>query len=107
MAKTIKTPNEMSFLDHLEELRWHLIRSTLAIVIIGGVAFLMKGFIFDTVIFGPMMPDFPTYHVFCDFSKLLGFSEAFCNTEPNLRYRVGKCPNNSLHTSGLPFGQVL
>jgi len=82
MAKQIKTPNEMSFLDHLEELRWHLIRSTLAIVIIGSVAFLMKGFIFDTVIFGPMMPDFPTYDVFCHFSKLLGFSEAFCHTEP-------------------------
>ncbi len=82
MAQKIKTPNEMSFLDHLEELRWHLIRSTLAIIIIGGLAFLMKGFIFDTVLFGPMMPDFPTYHVFCDFSKLLGFSESFCNTEP-------------------------
>ena len=73
MAKKIKTPNEMSFLDHLEELRWHLIRSTLAIVIIGGVAFLMKGFIFDTIIFGPMMPDFPTYHVFCDFANNVGF----------------------------------
>ncbi|MCM4165254.1 MULTISPECIES: twin-arginine translocase subunit TatC [unclassified Arenibacter] len=82
MAKKIKSPNEMSFLDHLEELRWHLIRSVLAIVIIGGGAFLMKSFIFDVVIFGPMMPDFPTYHVFCDFSKMLGFSEAFCNTEP-------------------------
>tara|TARA_R110000868_G_scaffold21614_15_gene89642 strand:- start:5740 stop:6570 length:831 start_codon:yes stop_codon:yes gene_type:complete len=82
MAKTTKTPDEMSFLDHLEELRGHLIRSTLAVVIIGGIAFLMKSFIFDTVIFGPMMPNFPTYHVFCDFSKMLGFSESFCNTQP-------------------------
>ena len=54
MAKqNTKTPDEMSFLDHLEELRWHLIRSTIAVVIIGSVAFLMKSFIFDTVIFGP------------------------------------------------------
>lgn len=72
----------MSFLDHLEELRWHVIRSTLAIVIIASVAFLMKDFIFGTIIFGPMMPHFPTYEVFCNLSKMLGFSEAFCSTEP-------------------------
>lgn len=82
MAKNKKTPNEMSFLDHLEELRWHVIRSTLAIVIIASVAFLMKDFIFGTIIFGPMMPHFPTYEVFCNLSKMLGFSEAFCSTEP-------------------------
>jgi sec-independent protein translocase protein TatC len=76
--KTIKPPNEMSFLDHLEELRWHLIRSTLAIVIIGCVAFLMKDFIFDTVIFGPKKMDFPTYRVFCHIATFLGFESAFC-----------------------------
>lgn len=80
-----KNPNEMSFLDHLEELRWHLIRSTLAIVIVGVVAFLMKDFIFDTVIFGPKKPDFPTYGIFCKLSQWLGFSEAFCTTEPLFR----------------------
>ena len=54
MAKTArKSQDEMSFLDHLEELRWHLIRSTLAIVIIASIALLMKEFIFDTILFGP------------------------------------------------------
>ncbi len=85
MEKARKDPNEMSFLDHLEELRWHLIRSTLAVVIIGFVAFLMKDFIFDTIIFGPKKPDFPTYGLFCKLSKMIGFSEAFCNTEPLFR----------------------
>lgn len=85
MARKTKDPNEMSFLDHLEELRWHLIRSTLAVVIVGFVAFLMKDFIFDTVIFGPKKPDFPTYGVFCKLSKMLGFSEAFCSNEPLFR----------------------
>ena len=41
------TKDEMSFLDHLEELRWHLIRSVLAILIIATVAFLFKDFIFE------------------------------------------------------------
>lgn len=85
MAKLAKDPNEMSFLDHLEELRWHLIRSTLAVVIIGFVAFLMKDFIFDTIIFGPKKPDFPTYGLFCKLSRMLGFSEAFCGDEPLFR----------------------
>src|SRR5690606_10719159 len=82
MAKKKKTPNEMSFLDHLEELRWHLIRSTMAVVIIGTVAFLMKDFIFG-IIFGPMMPDFLTYEIFCKLSHTLGLSETFCNAEPS------------------------
>jgi len=85
MAVSAKDHNEMSFLDHLEELRWHLIRSTLAVVLVGIVAFLMKDFIFDTVIFGPKKPDFPTYGVFCKLSQWLGFNEAFCTTEPLFR----------------------
>ena len=42
----MKDPNQMSFLDHLEELRWHLIRSVVSIIIIGSLAFLFKDFIF-------------------------------------------------------------
>lgn len=76
--KNKKSPDEMSFLDHLEELRWHLIRSTFAVVIIGSVAFLMKGFVFDTVIFGPSKMSFPTYRLFCDIATYLGFDSAFC-----------------------------
>ncbi|MGB5822358.1 MAG: twin-arginine translocase subunit TatC [Saonia sp.] len=76
-----KEANEMSFLDHLEELRWHLIRSTLAIVIIGSGAFLMRGFVFDTVIFGPSNMSFPTYRFFCDIATSIGFNSAFCADE--------------------------
>ncbi len=78
MAKRTKDPNEMSFLDHLEELRWHLIRSTLAIVIIGVGAFLMREFIFDTVIFGPARMNFPTYRFFCKAATYIGLDSAFC-----------------------------
>ena len=76
MAK--KDINEMSFLDHLEDLRWHLIRSTLAVVIAASIAFLAKGFIFDTLIFGPTKPDFFTYDFLCKVSQLLGFN-SFCD----------------------------
>jgi len=78
MASVKKSPNEMSFLDHLEELRWHLIRATLAIVLFGSIAFFMRGFVFDTVIFGPKKMDFPTYTLFCDIATYFGFDSDFC-----------------------------
>ena len=80
--KQKKDVNEMSFLDHLEELRWHLIRATAVVVILGFAAFLMKDFIFNTLLFGPKQPDFPTYRFFCFLSQKLGFEGAFCSTEP-------------------------
>ena len=64
---------EMSFLGHLEILRWHLVRAFAAIFIFTIVAFLSKSFIFDTIIFGPKDPDFFTYRMLCQLSTLLGF----------------------------------
>ena len=76
-----KPHNEMSFLDHLEELRWHLIRSVLAIVIIACGAMLMSDFIFNTVLFGPKSMDFPTYKFFCEISTFIGIDSDFCADE--------------------------
>jgi sec-independent protein translocase protein TatC len=76
MAKT--NINEMSFLDHLEDLRWHLIRATLAIFIAGIVAFLFKGFIFDTIIFGPKNMSFPTYKLLCQAATFINVDTSFC-----------------------------
>lgn len=77
MAK--KQVNEMSFLDHLEDLRWHLVRSTVAILIAGIVAFCFPSFLFDVVIFGPTEMSFPTYQWLCEMSKLIGITDTtFC-----------------------------
>ena len=56
---------EMSFLDHLEELRWHLIRSALAILGFSIFAFLAKDFVWNEIIFGPTRADFWTYQKLC------------------------------------------
>jgi sec-independent protein translocase protein TatC len=78
MAKVEKTADEMSFLDHLEELRWHLIRASLAVVIAGTAAFLAKGFIFDTLLFGPTSANFFTYDILCRLSTFVGLEGGFC-----------------------------
>ena len=72
--------NNMSFLDHLGELRWHLVRSSIAIVIFAVVAFISKSLVFDTIIFAPKSPDFPTYRFFCWMSGFIG-GEVFCFDE--------------------------
>ena len=77
----------MSFLEHLEELRWHLIRSSLAIVIVGTAAFIAKDFIFDTLIFGPKKSDFFTYELFCTI-KNDGQGTSFCLQELPFRIKV-------------------
>lgn len=78
--------NEMSFLEHLEALRWHLIRASLAVVILGFGAFIAKDFIFDTLIFGPKKADFFTYELFCNISKMMGQGTSFCIEE--LPFRI-------------------
>jgi len=77
--------NEMSFLDHLEELRWHLIRAVLAIVIAGGIAFMLKSFIFDVLLFGPSRGDFFSYDMLCRISTYVGIDGGFCFEEMPFR----------------------
>lgn len=76
--KKQKDPANMSFLDHLEDLRWHLVRSVLGILIAATLAFIFKQFIFDVIIFGPKRIDFYTYRVLCDIASFLDFEQSFC-----------------------------
>ncbi len=71
----------MSFLEHLEVLRWHLVRSTAAILFFAILCFIGKGILFDVIIFGPKDPNFVTYRLFCEFSRSLGITELFCMDE--------------------------
>ncbi len=67
----------MTFLDHLEELRWHLIRAFASIFVFTVVAFLSKTILFHDIILAPSRSDFWTYRMFCEFGKLVG-SDALC-----------------------------
>ena len=62
---------EMSFLDHLEELRWHIIRSLAAILVFSVLAFLSKKIIFHGIILAPSRPDFWTYRMLCKLGDII------------------------------------
>jgi len=61
----------MSFLDHLEALRFHLLRSVAAILVFSVIAFLAKSIVFGMIILGPSKVDFFTYRVLCDVANWL------------------------------------
>ena len=79
MAKTPQ--DEMSFLDHLEDLRWHLIRATLSIVVVATLAYVFSRQIFDHIIFAPKSMDFFTYKYLCKSANFIGVETTFCAEE--------------------------
>ncbi len=56
----------MSFFEHIEELRWHIIRALVSVLVVSVVVFIMKNFVFHYVILGPTTQNFITYKVFCN-----------------------------------------
>ncbi len=68
----------MSFLDHLEVLRWHLFRILIALGIGSTAAFFFRSFVFDDVVLAPVFDSFFTYQVFCDLSHFLNFGDKLC-----------------------------
>ena len=73
---------EMSFLEHLEELRWHIIRSVVAIVVLMIVAFVFKNIIFDKIILAPKEPAFLTNRLLCQLGQLVHIDALCINTKP-------------------------
>jgi len=70
--------NEMGFLDHLEELRWHVIRAGISVVVFAILALVFQKEVFEYIIYAPKKADFITYRIFC------AISEATCFSPPEL-----------------------
>lgn len=71
---------EMSFVDHIEVLRGHLLRSVLAIIIGAVIIGIYNKFFIQKVLLGPTHADFPTYGIICRIGKYLNMEEALCMT---------------------------
>lgn len=75
---------EMSFLDHLEELRWHIIRALIAVVIIGIGLFIFRDWYFRRVLLAPLQDDFIGYRFLCSVSEAIGVGNSLCFGKPNI-----------------------
>ena len=81
VGKMSAIQKEMSFMSHLEELRWHIVRGLTAILILTIAAFMVTPWVFENIIFAPARVDFPTFQLLCKMGTALGSPDAFCVQE--------------------------
>lgn len=80
-VKLLSVEKEMSFMAHLEELRWHVLRALSAVLVLTIAAFAVAPWIFENIIFAPARVDFPTFKFLCKIGTALGSEDAFCVQE--------------------------
>jgi sec-independent protein translocase protein TatC len=84
MEKQAVQEKEMSFWEHLEELRWHIVRSVIAVVVLAVIAFLNRKLVFDMLVLAPGKADFFTNRMLCKAGELLHI-DAICMDDLNLQ----------------------
>jgi sec-independent protein translocase protein TatC len=98
---------EMSFLQHLEELRWHLVRASAAVVFFGVIVFLNRQFIFDDVILAPRSPNFITNRLFGWLAVQLNSPDLAINTKPFQLINIDLAGQFSIHLSLAIIGGII
>jgi sec-independent protein translocase protein TatC len=88
---------EMSFLEHLEVLRWHLLRSLVAILFLAILAFIFKRVIFDVIIIAPKTPEFPTNRLLCMLGQEVNIPRLCINSRPFNLQTVKMAEQFSMH----------
>lgn len=76
----------MAFVDHIEELRWHIIRALIAILVCGVIVFFNVEWVFDKIILGPAHTDFASYRALCKLGELIHV-DAICLKEINMEFQ--------------------
>lgn len=71
----------MTFLEHLEELRWTLVRAAIAVAVGMLACFIAKDFVFDRIILAPKEASFVTYRAFCAIGHRIGMGDALCMSD--------------------------
>ncbi|MEO6454091.1 MAG: twin-arginine translocase subunit TatC [Ginsengibacter sp.] len=77
-GKEEEAHSEMSFIDHLEVLRWHIVRSFIVLVITAIFIFIYIDWIFDHIIYAPARESFITYKALCNLGHTLHLGESLC-----------------------------
>ena len=77
---------EMSFIDHLEDLRWHIIRMVIAILACAIFVFCYSGFVVDHILFAPTRADFISSQWLCKLGHQIGAGNAMCFPEVHAKF---------------------
>lgn len=86
-SKRNRDPNaEMSFIDHLEELRWHIIRSVIAVLIGAVIVFIYSDFVVNDVLFAPTRSDFISSRWLCSLGKNIGIGDTLCFAQVDAKF---------------------
>lgn len=88
IVKRIKHAQEkshMSLIDHLEVLRWHIMRIAIAVVSATILIFVFIDWVFDNVVYAPARTDFITYTGLCTLSHKLHLGDALCMPPVNIK----------------------
>ena len=90
---------EMSFMSHLEALRWHLMRSVIVWLVAAITIFIFVDWVYDNIIVAPSSEGFITYIALCDFGHWLHIGEGLCMPPVNIQFLVTEV--NGTFTSAL------
>ncbi|MBK9380923.1 MAG: twin-arginine translocase subunit TatC [Chitinophagaceae bacterium] len=77
---------EMTFIDHLEELRWHVIRSVIAVLIGAVVVFIYSDFVVDDILFAPTRADFISARWLCSLGHKIGIGDTLCFPQVDAKF---------------------
>ncbi len=81
-------PTEMTFFDHIEELRWHIIRSLIAWLIAAVAIFIYIDWVYDNIILAPANQNFFTYGALCSFGRWVHLGDSFCMPAIAINFQV-------------------
>lgn len=88
LNRTTPEGEEMTFVDHLEALRWHIVRSLLAVLFLAIFIFIKMDWVFERVIAGPLQNDFISYRLLCRFSHAIHLGDTLCMPAINVKLQA-------------------
>ena len=101
--KTQDTGAEMSFIDHLEALRWHLVRSVIAVVVGAILIFIYAKEVVSIIVLGPARNDFATYSVLCNLGHKLHLGNTLCLGDFTIKFQSNAMTEQFMTTFTIAF----
>lgn len=95
---------EMNFFDHVEDLRWHLVRSIVAWLIAAIAIFIYIDFVYDNIILAPARETFITYGALCRFGEWLHLGTSLCMPAVKIDFQITTV--NGTFTSAISIAMI-